>query len=62
MNEDRVEPHTGFGAHGHREFEIFSYVVSGQIEQYVLESAYTTPYIKMNLISLVAIQWATEKS
>ncbi|KAI0686944.1 pirin domain-containing protein [Cytidiella melzeri] len=32
LNEDRVEPHTGFGAHGHREFEIFSYVVSGQIE------------------------------
>jgi redox-sensitive bicupin YhaK (pirin superfamily) len=33
MNEDRVEPHTGFGTHGHREFEIFSYVVAGELEQ-----------------------------
>ncbi|KZT07559.1 pirin domain-containing protein [Laetiporus sulphureus 93-53] len=32
LNEDRVEPGTGFGTHGHREFEIFSYVVSGQLE------------------------------
>ncbi|CCM02609.1 uncharacterized protein FIBRA_04712 [Fibroporia radiculosa] len=32
INEDRVEPTTGFGTHGHREFEIFSYVVSGQLE------------------------------
>ncbi|KAF9820824.1 hypothetical protein IEO21_01051 [Rhodonia placenta] len=32
LNEDRVEPHTGFGTHGHREFEIFSYVVAGQLE------------------------------
>ena len=33
INEDRVQAHTGFGSHPHREFEIFSYVVSGQIEQ-----------------------------
>lgn len=33
INEDRVEPHTGFGTHGHREFEIFSYIVSGELEQ-----------------------------
>jgi len=32
MNEDRVEPSTGFGTHGHREFEIFSYVVQGELE------------------------------
>ncbi|KAH8100741.1 pirin domain-containing protein [Phellopilus nigrolimitatus] len=32
INEDRVEPRTGFGTHGHREFEIFSYVVSGELE------------------------------
>ncbi|KAG6900622.1 hypothetical protein C0993_007295 [Termitomyces sp. T159_Od127] len=32
INEDRIEPRTGFGTHSHREFEIFSYVVSGQIE------------------------------
>lgn len=33
INEDRVEPQTGFGTHGHREFEIFSYVVDGELEQ-----------------------------
>ncbi|TDL23827.1 pirin domain-containing protein [Rickenella mellea] len=32
INEDRVEPKTGFGTHGHREFEIFSYVVNGELE------------------------------
>jgi len=32
INEDRVAPNTGFGTHSHREFEIFSYVVSGEIE------------------------------
>lgn len=33
INEDRVAPNTGFGTHSHREFEIFSYVVAGQLEQ-----------------------------
>ncbi|KAJ2921122.1 hypothetical protein H1R20_g15971, partial [Candolleomyces eurysporus] len=32
MNEDRVSPLTGFGTHPHREFEIFSYIVSGELE------------------------------
>ncbi|RPD64482.1 pirin domain-containing protein [Lentinus tigrinus ALCF2SS1-7] len=32
INEDRVEPKTGFGTHAHREFEIFSYIVSGELE------------------------------
>lgn len=32
INEDRVAPRTGFGAHPHREFEIFSYIVSGELE------------------------------
>ncbi|ETW79271.1 hypothetical protein HETIRDRAFT_478683 [Heterobasidion irregulare TC 32-1] len=32
INEDRVEPKTGFGTHPHREFEIFSYVVSGELQ------------------------------
>lgn len=32
INEDRVEPSTGFGTHGHSEFEIFSYIVSGELE------------------------------
>jgi redox-sensitive bicupin YhaK (pirin superfamily) len=33
INEDRVAPKTGFGTHAHREFEIFSYVVDGELEQ-----------------------------
>ncbi|KAJ2934623.1 hypothetical protein H1R20_g2444, partial [Candolleomyces eurysporus] len=32
INEDRVSPLTGFGTHPHREFEIFSYIVSGELE------------------------------
>jgi len=32
INEDRVAPGTGFGMHSHREFEIFSYIVTGELE------------------------------
>jgi len=32
LNEDRVESGTGFGTHPHREFEIFSYIVDGELE------------------------------
>jgi len=32
INEDRVEPTEGFGTHPHREMEIFSYIVSGELE------------------------------
>ncbi|KZP11143.1 pirin domain-containing protein [Athelia psychrophila] len=32
INEDRVAPKTGFGQHSHREFEIFSYIVSGELQ------------------------------
>ena len=36
INEDRrVALHTDFGTHGHPEFETFTYVVSGELEQRV---------------------------
>lgn len=32
MNEDRVAPAQGFGTHGHRDMEIISYVLEGELE------------------------------
>ena len=32
INEDRVQPGRGFGTHGHRDMEIISYVLDGQLQ------------------------------
>ncbi len=32
INEDRVAPRTGFGTHPHRDMEIITYVLGGQVE------------------------------
>src|SRR5215207_5611492 len=32
MNEDRVEPGSGFGMHGHRDMEIVTCVLAGQLQ------------------------------
>src|SRR5688572_32963261 len=31
INEDRVQPAQGFGTHGHRDMEIISYVLDGEL-------------------------------
>ena len=65
LNEDRVESGTGFGTHPHREFEIFSYVVDGELEQCVLFCPYVSS-INFHMLSdagvlTVRTQWETPR-
>src|SRR5258705_673325 len=32
INEDRVQPGAGFGMHGHRDMEILTYLVEGELQ------------------------------
>ncbi|KAF9038195.1 RmlC-like cupin domain-containing protein [Panaeolus papilionaceus] len=52
INEDRVAAHRGFGTHSHREFEIFSYVVSGELEH--KDSMGNTEILKRGALQLTS--------
>ncbi|KAI0048777.1 pirin domain-containing protein [Auriscalpium vulgare] len=52
INEDRVKSHNGFGLHAHSEFEIFSYVVKGQLEH--KDSMGNVEYLKRGDIQLTS--------
>ena len=60
LNEDRVAARTGFGTHSHQHYEIFSYVIDGQLEQYV------SPACRRRDTSLISraakTPWATPRS
>jgi hypothetical protein len=53
LNEDRVESGTGFGTHPHREFEIFSYIVDGELEQCVSYPLSPIADVRMLIITFV---------
>lgn len=47
LNDDLVEPGTGFNLHPHRDMEILSYVVQGQITVTVRRTAYSSQAINL---------------
>jgi len=38
INEDRIKAHNGFGFHSHQGLEIFTYVIKGELKQWVISS------------------------
>ena len=61
INEDRVEPRTGFGTHPHREFEIFSYIVDGELEQLSFFPFSIKDANLMRIFSVAKTPWATPR-
>ena len=45
INEDQVQPGRGFGTHGHRNMEIISYVLSGELCTATAQHAYRPPWM-----------------
>jgi redox-sensitive bicupin YhaK (pirin superfamily) len=52
INEDRVQPAQGFGTHGHRDMEILSYILSGELQH--TDSLGNTDVIKPGVVQVMS--------
>lgn len=55
INEDRVRPGAGFGTHGHRDMEIITCVLAGQLEH--KDSLGTGSVIRPDELQRMARRW-----
>ncbi|KAF7983671.1 hypothetical protein HWV62_19569 [Athelia sp. TMB] len=53
LNENRIAPPTGFGTHSHPDYEVFSYIVSGEL-QISNQSSATTKVLKRGDVQLTS--------